>query len=567
MTELTLHGVHEDEEHLVLVDDAGHEYTVAIDERLFAAVRRDRSRLSRLHADGESVRPRDIQAMIRSGMTAEDVSESTGASLTHVRQYEGPVLAERAHVADRAGRVPVFPEGDTEATPTPLSALVRRRLLVREVDPDSMSWDAWKRPDGTWYVELRFVAAGKDRTAGWSFARGAVDPLDDEARWLTDTGPTDSGPIPTFGTAQERDRGIGADAGRTGATGADPDTPTDASRNGRHKEETGRILESLRRRRGRQAAARDDQESAGRPASALPKPARAGGLHAVTRTPERTPDGAHTALSAPEEALDDRVIAVPRPGQAPEVPVRPVALRDAEPASSGRALRSTEYEDLADDPAQLSVLDEPGVAEDMTDLPSNATVPILRREDAAHTPGDVEHDADSAESADGTTDEDTSDRDATGQHRPSAQDGRTTDPAAEAPSTSPSPAPTGDAPARLGGGPARLGGGPARLGGGPARRGGGPAPVRPVGQDDSAPSTQAPATGTDTAAGNDTAAQGPNDPAAQDAPTQGSMAQGSPTQDSGDDSGSTGSNGGNRSKKGRSSVPSWDEIMFGGRRP
>lgn len=69
MTELTLRGVHDDEEHLVLSDGAGNDYLLPIDESLYAAVRRDRNRLARIRAAGEPVRPREIQAMIRSGMT------------------------------------------------------------------------------------------------------------------------------------------------------------------------------------------------------------------------------------------------------------------------------------------------------------------------------------------------------------------------------------------------------------------------------------------------------------------------------------------------------------------
>ena len=120
MTELTLRGVHDDEEHLVLSDGAGNDYLLPIDESLYAAVRRDRNRLARIRAAGEPVRPREIQAMIRSGMTTEEVAEATGATVDHVQVYEGPVLAERAHIATRAGQCLVYPENDPDGSPKQL---------------------------------------------------------------------------------------------------------------------------------------------------------------------------------------------------------------------------------------------------------------------------------------------------------------------------------------------------------------------------------------------------------------------------------------------------------------
>src|SRR5699024_7433519 len=72
---------------------------------------------------------------------------------------------------------------------------------------------------------------------------------DDEARWLSDTGPTDSGPIPDFGSGAERRR-----------RAADP-LPVASARSTPsrdHQTETGRILESLRRRRGVAPSPADD---------------------------------------------------------------------------------------------------------------------------------------------------------------------------------------------------------------------------------------------------------------------------------------------------------------------
>lgn len=317
MSQLTLRGLTEDEEALVLVDPTGAEHRLPVDDAVIGAVRRAR----RAHASeaprGESLRPRDIQALIRSGLTAEDVAAETGEDVEHIRLYERPVLSERRHIAQQAGRVLVYPDTDAGA-PTPLAALALQRLELREVDPETMEWDAWKRQDGTWFVELTFVAGSRRRSAGWSYARGSVVAQDDEARWLSDTGPTDSGPIPDFGSGAERRR-----------RAADP-LPVASARSTPsrdHQTETGRILESLRRRRGVAPSPADDDPvgsgdrggspgpTAGPPApggaGTGPQPFGSGGLRLVGDADDRTIDGAHSAPSHPEEAQDAGIVALP----------------------------------------------------------------------------------------------------------------------------------------------------------------------------------------------------------------------------------------------------------------
>ena len=231
MTHLQVQDIHPDKSHLVLVDGRGREYLLPINDRLYSLVRKQRA--ASIKPTGH-VRPKEIQAMIRSGMSAQEVSEATGASLEYVQTYEHPVLAERAHTAYLAGQCPVYGDSDPDGLARPLAELCKERLRLRDVDPETVKWDAWKKNSGHWYVHLSFIAADKERSAGWEYSRGSVVPLDDEARWLSDSGPTDSGPIPTFGSAAER----ALNAAESGNT---PSSDT----------ETGRILEGLRRRRYR----------------------------------------------------------------------------------------------------------------------------------------------------------------------------------------------------------------------------------------------------------------------------------------------------------------------------
>lgn len=305
MPDLTLRRVHDDEEHLVLQDEQGTEYLLPIDESLYAAVRRDKARLAKLHVAEEQVRPKDIQAMIRSGLAADEVAEQTGAPIEHIRRFERPVLAERAHVAERAGAALVYPENDPDATPRPLLELCRERLVMRDVDLSTMEWDAWRRPDGQWYVECTFKAGNRSRHAGWNFHRGSISPVDDEARWLSDAGPTDSGPIPSYGSGAERVFNIEAEERRAAAH--------EEHRGGDHQAETGRILESLRRRRGRHNA--EDL-----PAQVEPdeEPVSQHGVLRAVEVDRADPDqmpGAHVAR--PEDATEAEVFALPRREDSP----------------------------------------------------------------------------------------------------------------------------------------------------------------------------------------------------------------------------------------------------------
>ena len=108
MLHLTLAGLSEDNRRLLLVSDSGEEFTLDIDARLRAALRGEHARLGQLEITMEStLRPRDIQARIRAGETPESVAAAASTSLEKIMGYATPVLAERAHIADRAQRASV----------------------------------------------------------------------------------------------------------------------------------------------------------------------------------------------------------------------------------------------------------------------------------------------------------------------------------------------------------------------------------------------------------------------------------------------------------------------------
>ncbi|PKW25556.1 septation protein SepH [Phycicoccus duodecadis] len=195
MRDLRLIGVHEDGQHLLVADADGGRFRLPIDDALRAAARRDRARLGQLQIEIEGgMRPREVQALIRRGMTADEVAERSGWTVEKVQRFEGPILAEREHVARKARQCAVGTRG---SAPLTLEDRATERLRERGVDADAVEWDSARDTDGVWQLLMHFAAGGRRRTATWRYEPlgGSVSASNDEARWLGDE--ASSGFIPT----------------------------------------------------------------------------------------------------------------------------------------------------------------------------------------------------------------------------------------------------------------------------------------------------------------------------------------------------------------------------------
>jgi hypothetical protein len=185
--DLTLVGLTDDGNHLVLVSDTGDEFRLPADKLLRAALRGDHARLGQLEITMESaLRPRDIQARIRAGESPESVAAAASTSLDKIMGYATPVLAERAHIAERAQRASVRRKAG-EGSSRLLGDAVAAQLRARNVDPETVEWDAWRREDGRWTLVADYKLGGEGKHAEFVFdAPGRyVVAEDDDARWLT----------------------------------------------------------------------------------------------------------------------------------------------------------------------------------------------------------------------------------------------------------------------------------------------------------------------------------------------------------------------------------------------
>jgi hypothetical protein len=201
MAKLTFTGRSVDGKRLLLVDDAGQEHTLAIDARLRRALSSTPESNGQLEIPMESsLRPRDIQMRIRAGESPEAVAHAAGTSVEKIMPFAAPVLAERAHVAERAQLSSMRRRSGDSGART-LGEAVNAHLRSHNVDPGSVEWDAWRREDGRWTLTALYDVAGRVGTGTFSHdPRGSFVTVDDEdARWLVG----DAAPAPVASPAAD----------------------------------------------------------------------------------------------------------------------------------------------------------------------------------------------------------------------------------------------------------------------------------------------------------------------------------------------------------------------------
>lgn len=262
MQELKVIGVEEGA--LLVASDEGARFRVAVDDVLQSRLRQSSPDLGA----SRKLSPREIQAHIRAGMSAEDVASVTGAPLDYVQRFEGPVLAEREFVIESALNVPVHTamEIDPLAGGATFGGVIRRRLV--DAGAINERWASWKEEGGSWIVKLTFTAEQIDHDARWTFdpKKQALAPMNPEAVSLSQQGELPQNLVPRLRAvavedpeASRFDSGaftVADDGGETGPLlepvihgriGAETtsDTPPRKATN-----QTADLLEALRRRRG-----------------------------------------------------------------------------------------------------------------------------------------------------------------------------------------------------------------------------------------------------------------------------------------------------------------------------
>lgn len=253
---------------LVVVSEEGTRYRVPVDDALRAKLRQT------VPEPGTAPRlsPRQIQAQIRSGMSAQDVAGLTGAPLEYIQRFEGPVMAEREFVVQSAFGVPVRVAGDTGqlGEGRTFGTAIRERL--HDIGAIGERWSSWKEEASGWVVKLSFTANHIDHDARWQFdhKKHSLVPLNTQAISLSHgeagaplqprlravaTGPADTSRFDSGAFAiDESEPPTAAPVVRPSAIGRLDDEPV-------HANQTADLLEALRRRRGERESANFDDDS------------------------------------------------------------------------------------------------------------------------------------------------------------------------------------------------------------------------------------------------------------------------------------------------------------------
>ncbi|MDP3209104.1 MAG: septation protein SepH, partial [Rhodoglobus sp.] len=255
---------------LVVASDDGTRFRLTIDDALQSKVRHSIPE----PGEGRKLAPKDIQAHIRSGMSAQDVASITGAPLDYIQRFEGPVIAEREFVVKTALDVAVHTAADTDPLRQGKTFGTAIRERLHEIDGSNERWASWKDVSTGWIVKLSFTSNQIDHDARWQFdpKKHTLSPLNSEAITLSQQGEA-------AGVLMPRLRAVASEATLDSSrfdSGAfvsdesgfleDAPAPAAISRVVVEDEpvqgnQTADLLEALRRRRGeREAAAFGDED-------------------------------------------------------------------------------------------------------------------------------------------------------------------------------------------------------------------------------------------------------------------------------------------------------------------
>ncbi len=256
---------------LLVASDDGTRYRIPIDEVLQSKLRQSVPD----PGNGRKLAPREIQAHIRSGMSAQDVANITGVPLEYIQRFEGPVVAEREFVVESALAVPVHTAADTDPMQqgTTFGMAIRERLV--DLGGSNERWASWKEATG-WVVKLSFTANQIDHDARWQFdpKKQSLAPLNNEAITLSQQGEAAGTLIPRLRAVSAHEppsESARFDSGAFDLSEADPvadePRPISIARTAVEEEpiqgnQTSDLLEALRRRRGEREAANFDDDDA-----------------------------------------------------------------------------------------------------------------------------------------------------------------------------------------------------------------------------------------------------------------------------------------------------------------
>jgi hypothetical protein len=177
----------EDADHVVVETSDGEErFSLFLDVPIRDAARAEMRHVPQDRGEHpNAIGPREIQVRVRRGESPTELAEEHGMTLEKVLRFAGPVLEERARVADEARRSKAR-RSTNDARSVNFGDAVDGQFALSGIDPGSVIWDGRRREDGQWVVSAGWLDSGTDRQAEWLFqlVHRSVTPIDDLASGL-----------------------------------------------------------------------------------------------------------------------------------------------------------------------------------------------------------------------------------------------------------------------------------------------------------------------------------------------------------------------------------------------
>ena len=154
-----------EQEFVVLEGANGEKFRLALDDSLRKALRADKSP----RVESDTVSPREIQELVRSGHNVEEIVAKTGAPFAFVEKFAVPVLEELEHTVNSAQSVRLSFIGERygETNHIEFGVLIRERL--DQLGATNIRWTARRGETGATQIVCSFELNGAESAARWSF--------------------------------------------------------------------------------------------------------------------------------------------------------------------------------------------------------------------------------------------------------------------------------------------------------------------------------------------------------------------------------------------------------------
>ncbi|MBP1325197.1 hypothetical protein JOF28_000429 [Leucobacter exalbidus] len=196
-----LRFVRREERSLILANASDDEFRLVIDDLLMSELKH----ASRKERETGRVRPREIQSLVRAGKSRAEIAAMTGLEEADIERYEEPVLAERRYILDRAHAIPVRTDANDDSDQQ-FGAVIAERLIVLEAE--ATDWSAWRDEETGWLISLEFISRDVAHRALWSFdhRKQTLAPINSDAVSMSKQGDVGDRLIPKLRAVDNGDR-------------------------------------------------------------------------------------------------------------------------------------------------------------------------------------------------------------------------------------------------------------------------------------------------------------------------------------------------------------------------